>query len=124
MFKTILQALGFTKEIIHARSELKRVKIEAQAQTIMAAAAQEGAWEAMAGQNAANSWLDEYWTVILSIPLILAFFPNLQPFVSEGFVALEEVPEWYRWAVLAAISFAFARKKLPDLKSWTRKPKS
>lgn len=124
MFKTILEALGFTKEIIHARSELKRVKIEAQAQTIVAAAAQEGAWEAMAGQNAANSWLDEFWTIVLSIPLILAFFPNLQPFVAEGFTALEEVPEWYRWAVLAAISFAFARKKLPDFKSWSRAPKS
>ena len=124
MWQAIKQMLGIAPEIVRARSELKVAQIHAQAEAVRASADNEAAWELMAGQNAANSWLDEFWTIVLSIPLILVFFPNLQPFVSEGFAALAEVPEWYRWAVLAAISFAFARKKLPDFKSWSRAPKS
>lgn len=122
--KWLLELLGLGGEIVKAKTDLKRAKIEAETKAVLAVGDREGAWEKMAAQNAANSWADEFWTVILSIPLIMAFIPWLQPFVTQGFTSLETVPEWYRWSVLAAISFAFARKKLPKLSSWRRGPKA
>ncbi|KPU84237.1 hypothetical protein JI58_04945 [Marinosulfonomonas sp. PRT-SC04] len=59
---------------------------------VLNAGDREGAWETMAAKNAANSWVDEFWTLILSIPLEMAFIPQLQEFVMQGFIALEEVP--------------------------------
>jgi len=117
----LAQLLGIGGEIAKARTDLKRARIEAEASAIRQAGDKEGAWEKMAADNARTSWADEFWTIILSIPLVLSFIPYLQPFVAEGFTALEGVPEWYRWSVLAAISFAFARRKLPDLGSWKRR---
>ena len=120
MMGLLAQFLGLGGEIAKARTDLKKAELEARASAIRQAGDQEGAWEKMAADNARSSWLDEFWTVVLAIPLILSFIPYVQPFVVRGFDALADVPEWYRWAVLASISFAFARRKLPNLTSWTR----
>jgi len=119
--KWLLEILGIGGEIAKARTDLKRARIEAETKAVLQAGDRAGAWETMAAQNAAKSWIDEFWTVILSLPLVMAFIPYLQPFVEQGFTSLETVPEWYRWSVLAAISFAFARKKLPNIAGWSRR---
>lgn len=98
--------------------ELRKAKITAEIDRFQAGLDAEAQWEANAAQNAATSWLDEWWTVILSIPLIMAFVPWLAPYVDAGFQALSAVPEWYVWGVLASISFAFARRTLPSVTSW------
>ncbi len=118
MLAGLLQIIGIGGDIAKARSELKRAKLEAQTKAVLAAAESEKGWEQLAGENARNSWVDEFWTLVLAAPLILSFIPGLQPYVKAGFVALEGVPEWYRWALLAAISFAFARRKMPNLAGW------
>ena len=113
--------VGVGGQVLTAKSDLKRVKIEAEAKAIMKAAESSETWERMSAENAKNSWKDEFWTIVLSIPLILSFIPHLQPFVVQGFDALEDVPDWYKWSIMSAIGFAFARKSLPDLASWKRR---
>lgn len=63
-----------------------------------------------------TSWKDEYWTIILSIPLILCFIPELAPYVLDGFEVLKETPDWYKAAVGIAIAAAFGYRKYAD---WT-----
>ena len=118
--KAIWELLGLGGRIVEARVKLKEAQIVAEADAVARVVDQKGAWETLAAQNAANSWLDEWWTVILSIPLMLAFVPKLAVYVERGFIAIETVPEWYQWAVLASVSFAFARKTIPKL-SWARR---
>ena len=36
-------------------------------------------WDAMAMKNSAQSWKDEFWTIVLSIPMIMAFVPGFVP---------------------------------------------
>ncbi len=110
------ELLGIAPEIVAARTNLRVAEINAQSEAITVAANSEGAWEKMAAQGAANSWKDEYWTLILSVPLVLCFFPQFQGYVDQGFQELETVPVWYQWSIMASISFAFARKAMPDLK--------
>lgn len=69
-------------------------------------------WETESVSN--NGWKDEYWTVILSIPLIGVFIPPLVPFIAEGFSVLEQTPEWYRWAVAISIASAFGFRKFAE----------
>ena len=67
----------------------------------------EGNWEQIMARGSATSWKDEWFTIILSIPLIGAFIPEFVPYIMSGFDALERTPEWYQWSVLAAISASF-----------------
>lgn len=54
-------------------------------------------WELESIRN--SGFKDEWAFGILSIPMVLAFIPYTQPFVMEGFRALETTPLWYRITV-------------------------
>jgi len=120
--KALLDFLGLGSEIVKARKDLKLAKINAEADAYTTAAQTGAAWETMAGQNAQNSWLDEIWTAVLLVPLVLAFIGQ-GDMIETGFKSLENVPDWYRWAVLASVGWAFARKDVPKLGSWVSKVK-
>ena len=76
----------------------------------------EGNWENIMAKGAANSWKDEWFTIILSIPLIGAFIPDFVPYIMAGFQALQATPEWYQWSVLAAISASFGLRGINKFK--------
>ena len=99
-------------DYFQARVDLKKTKITAEAEAFSNAAKSAADWETIAAQK--TSWLDEYWTAVLSAPLILSFIPAARPWVADGFTALETAPEWYLWAVGASIGWAFARRGVPD----------
>lgn len=69
-------------------------------------------WEAEMAKQAGASWKDEYWTVILSLPMVLIFIPWFQPYVRAGFDALQEVPQWYLIGVGTAIGAAFGTTQI------------
>jgi hypothetical protein len=110
----LLNILKPVSEVFAAKMDLKRTEVEAKGLAMMEAAKRGESWESSAAQNAANSWADEYWTAVLSLPLIAVFFPMLQPYVADGFEALKAIPEFYKWWAGASISFAFARRSIPD----------
>jgi hypothetical protein len=73
-------------------------------------------WDTQNAKNAATSWKDEFWTIVLSIPAILCFVPGCAQYVKEGFDVLRDTPEWYQYALLVAISAAFGWSKLMSWK--------
>lgn len=52
-------------------------------------------------------WKDEYWTIIVSIPLVLCFFDSGAPLVQRGFQALSETPIWYQSAAVTIMLSPF-----------------
>ena len=76
----------------------------------------EGNWEQIMARGSATSWKDEWFTIILSIPLIGAFIPDFVPYIMAGFQALQATPEWYQWSVLAAISASFGLRGINKFK--------
>lgn len=69
-------------------------------------------WENL--QVANSGWKDEWFVVVLSIPLIMCFIPGLEGYVMQGFNVLAGTPEWYQYALLLAISASFGYRKLAD----------
>lgn len=61
-----------------------------------------------------SGWKDEWLTIILSIPLVLVFFPGMVDNMMAGFAALEQTPEWYRYSVGVMIASAFGYQKLTN----------
>ena len=63
-----------------------------------------------------DSWRDEWFTILLSIPLIIVFIsiffdkPDWILKLKEGFMTLDELPDWYIWALMAAIASSFGLK--------------
>lgn len=82
-------------------------KAEAEAFALKTHAQNVADWERIQASNSATSWKDEWWTLLISLPVILAFIPQAQPYVVEGWVALSTAPEWYRWALGASIGASF-----------------
>ena len=73
-------------------------------------------WDEQNAKNAATSWKDEFWTIVLAIPAVLCFIPGGATYVADGFAVLKETPEWYQYALLVAISAAFGWSKLMQWK--------
>tara|TARA_X000000950_G_scaffold111136_1_gene140071 strand:+ start:808 stop:1293 length:486 start_codon:yes stop_codon:yes gene_type:complete len=50
-----------------------------------------------------SSWKDEFLLLLFSIPLILSFIPDMQPYVMKGWEMLGQAPDWYLWLYGAMI---------------------
>ena len=64
-------------------------------------------WAAEMAKASGSSWKDEWFTIILSLPLIMSFIPGLSDYVELGFYAISNTPEWYQLSVLVAIGASF-----------------
>jgi uncharacterized membrane protein AbrB (regulator of aidB expression) len=122
-FITILASIipnivGIFADKLKGKRELEKAKVESKLRVneavttanIDLAQAKQFAdikWEEAQVQAAGTSWKDEWFTVIISIPLVLVFVPFMVPHVLAGFEALEQTPEWYQLCVLIAIGSSF-----------------
>ena len=59
-------------------------------------------WNRTAKQT--SGWIDDYLTIILSLPMIFVFFPDMVPHIKAGFAVLDETPVWYSSAIAVMIS--------------------
>lgn len=91
-----------------AAANLKLVEAEAKATIMKSAATSEAEWEKIMAEGSQSSWKDEWLTILFSVPLVLCFTGEWgRKTVSDGFAALESMPEWYQYTlgVIVAASF-------------------
>lgn len=88
---------------IEGRNQRMKVKAEAEANVMTTASKSTSDWIAYMSQASQDSWKDEFWTIIFSIPLILCFIPGGAEYVQQGFVSISETPVWYQNTVLALV---------------------
>lgn len=73
-------------------------------------------WEARMADASSNSLKDEFWTIILAIPIfmvgwaIIANDMTIVERVREAFSTLNDLPEWYQYLLFIAISSSFGIK--------------
>lgn len=129
MFATILSALlskalpsaaDFFKERERLKQERElekmRGKIEFEkmkTQRFSESLTSDNVWELESIRN--SGWKDEWVLLLLSIPLVLVFFPITQTYVLEGFATLAKTPEWYRWLVMLIFTAIYG------IRVWRRK---
>ena len=99
-----------------AQSRVKVAKAEAEAEVMKVAATHEAGWEKIMAEASKDSWKDEAWTILFIIIIGMCFIPPLQPYVREGFAALDDTPEWFPYAVYASIAASFGLRSLKGMK--------
>src|SRR6056300_775870 len=72
----------------------------------------ESNWDNIQASNSGSSWKDEWFTLLFSVPLVMAFVPEAVPVVQEGFRVLEEMPEFYKAFLGAAVAASFGIRAL------------
>lgn len=72
------------------------------------------AWEKFMAQGSMTSWKDEFWTLVIAAPLIMAFVPGAVEHVKAGFAVLASFPEWYLYFLGIAFGAAFGVKPVSN----------
>lgn len=96
-------------EILRGKAEYERAKT-------LRASESEGRdheWELESIRN--SGWKDEFVLILLSIPMVLSFFPPTVQYVVDGFEALSQTPEWYRWLIMLIFTAIYG------IRIWRRK---
>jgi len=102
--------IGLGSTWLKGKQAKSQAKAEAEADVMRTAATSRAEWEKLQAQGAANSWKDEYWTLILSVPAIMCFIPGTVETVQAGFAALDTMPEYYRYFLGISITASFGIK--------------
>jgi len=84
------------------KTEIKKKNIE----RIMGAEDKLAEWEAIQAEKG-GGWRDDWFSIILSVPLVGAFIPPFVPTILSGFDALSKMPTYYQYWVAVAILSSF-----------------
>lgn len=105
-------AVDLAKDFIKGKADEKKAIQERKIATIQ----NDADWEAKMASGAEKSWKDEWFSVLLSLPLIGVAYsvivddPQIISRVNEGFAALSQLPEWYQYLLFIAVSASFGLK--------------
>ena len=103
-------------DVVKTKTETKKLIAKAEQTHAMKMAEGEIEYSIAAQKNMKDSWRDEWFTVILSLPLLIVFagiFFGKEDWIiklKEGFDTLNQLPEWYIWALMASIASSFGLK--------------
>jgi len=110
LFTSLLgPVVGLAKTYMNNKAEEKQATHERKLSGIK----NDADWESKMADASKDSWKDEFWTVILAIPIFMVGYAiavndvTVIARVSTGFAALETLPEWYQYLLFIAISSSF-----------------
>ena len=105
-------AMELGKEFLQGKAEEKKAIQQRKINQIN----NDADWESKMAEASANSWKDEYLTIVLTLPIIAVGYSivtgdqSVIDRLNDGFLALERLPEWYQYLLFLACSSAFAVK--------------
>ena len=109
--------------VLKNRNEMAQAKHHAKMQVIQ----NEADWEAKMADASANSWKDEFWTLVLSVPIFIIGYsiivddPSIIERTKLAFQALDELPDYYQYLLFICISASFGIKGVDRLLSLKKK---
>lgn len=116
-------ALELGKDFLKGKAEEKK----AIQQRKISAINNDADWEAKMADATSNSWKDEFWSIILALPIIAVVYSvamddvSIIERVNEGFAALNGLPEWYQYLLFIAVSASFGLKSADKLMNLRKK---
>jgi hypothetical protein len=105
-------ALELGKDFIKGKADEKKAIQERKITAIQ----NDANWEANMADASKSSWKDEWFSIILSAPLIAVAYSvamDDQAVIArmdEAFTALNSLPEWYQYLLFIAVSASFGVK--------------
>lgn len=82
-------------------------------------------WEARMATASQTSWKDEWFTILLSLPIIAIMYgvakgdTTIIDRVNEGFAVLSTLPKWYQYLLGLAVTASFGIKGYNMVKNKT-----
>ncbi len=115
MIKEFLGALispvtGLIGKVSDNKTKIK----EKQIQQVIDATDKEAAWEVIHAKQTSAKWTDDWFSILLSIPLIGSFVPPAVPHIQAGFAVLDSMPEYYQYWLAVAILSSFGIRALKN----------
>ena len=113
--------IGAISELAQSWFSHKKAKTEAKREVELKTISAGGDADVASANDMKTSWKDEYLTVVFSIPLIVVFHasvygdPSDVEQVKAAFSAMQELPEWYLWAVVGIVSGTFGLRLVNKL---------
>ena len=114
-------AMDLAKDFVKGKAEEKKAIQQRKINAIQ----NDADWEAKMADATANSWKDEFWSIVLALPIVAIAYSvaiddvSIIDRVKEGFAVLNDLPEWYQYLLFIAVSASFGLKsadKLMNLK--------
>ena len=115
MLGLIKSLIGVGSSFLQGKMDNKKAEIEGKNNAIQERMKQKGTWDEIHAKNSGESLKDEWFTLLFSIPLVLAFIPSAVPYVEQGFRVLELMPDWYKQALAVLVAASVGYQKLTGL---------
>ena len=112
-------ALELGKEFIKGKADEKKAIQKRKINAIQ----NDANWEEKMASATEKSWKDEWFSILLSLPLLGVAYsvvmndPTIIQRVNEGFAALNQLPEWYQYLLFIAVSASFGLKSADKIMS-------
>jgi hypothetical protein len=112
-------ALELGKDFIKGKADEKKAIQERKINAIQ----NDADWESKMADATKNSWKDEFFSIILSLPLMAVAYSvamddvTIIARVNEGFEALNKLPDWYQYLLFIAVSASFGLKSADKIMS-------
>jgi len=106
--------VGGKVAVSKAKAEARLEATRAETEVMKKVTAGELDWNQTMAKASNTSWKDEWLTILVSIPLILAF-TGYEDVVTRGFTALESMPTFYKTAVGVVFAASFGVQKLTKM---------
>lgn len=110
----MLQALlGPISNLVGGYLNNKHEQAQAKHQAKLQVIQNDADWEAKMAAASASSWKDEFWTVVLAVPLFCLGYsvvvddPSIVDRVRDSFDALDALPDYYQYLLFLAVSASF-----------------
>lgn len=110
----MLQALlGPIANLVGGYLNNKHEQAQAKHQAKLQVIQNDADWESKMADASSNSWKDEFWTIVLAVPLfclgysVVADDASIVDRVRYSFDVLSTLPDWYQYLLFLAVSASF-----------------
>jgi hypothetical protein len=98
-----------------AKLDVELARAKAEADVYVKRETSEIDWGLIMAEGSKTSWKDEWFVILWSVPLGMAFIPGMAPYVRQGFDVLDaSVPDWFIAGLGVMIAASFGVPKVID----------
>lgn len=119
--------IGPVTELVGGHFKRKAAEKQATHERKLQVIQNDAAWENKMADSSMHSWKDEFWTIVLALPLLAIFWgimtdnPSIIERVRHGFTVMGELDDWYTYLLFLAISASFGIRGADKLMALRKK---
>jgi hypothetical protein len=116
-------AMDLAKDFVKGKAEEKKAIQERKINAIQ----NDANWEEKMASATDKSWKDEFWSIILALPIIAVAYgvamdnPAVIERLTAAFDTLNSLPEWYQYLLFIAVSASFGLKSADKIMGLKKK---